>query len=46
MVTQDAMATTVGKGGPGWLLYGEPSAAAVRVPTSEVQSRGQGTGGW
>jgi hypothetical protein len=32
--------------GPAWLSGGEPAVGVVRVPTSEIQSRGQGTGGW
>ena len=32
--------------GPAWLSGGEPADAVIRVPTSEIQSRGQGTGGW
>jgi len=32
--------------GTGLALGGEPAVGVGRVPTSEIQSRGQGTDGW
>ncbi len=38
--------TAGGEGEPAWLSGERTTVGVIRVPTSEIQSRGQGTGGW